>query len=131
MLEFQLIQAPVTKPWKCATCPNVSVPMTDTFIDIDGYGRVYQCQDCARRSGRVHGFVKGKRQEELNAAAKDLTLKERENDALGESLAALQEELALSEKRVKQLLEENDFLTQRNRQLEDQRKVFAAQLAEV
>lgn len=73
MLEFIVVPHPSFMPMACACCGSAAGPVVDTHRELPVYGRVYVCELCVTRAARVLGLVKGKRMNELQAAAKRLS----------------------------------------------------------
>ena len=94
MIAPEVVQTAAMYPMHCVGCTNVYGPFID-FERETHSGRIYLCRDCARTAARLFGFSKGKKLEELSAAAVSLeTATERiaELEALTVQLAPIEAE---------------------------------------
>lgn len=55
--RFQIVERPVAHPGKCAVCGATDRECVDFGMDLEDYGAVYFCVECAQEVGLAVGLV--------------------------------------------------------------------------
>lgn len=95
MRDFFVRETADQRPFRCV-CGSQAGPIVDTYLDVDGYGRVFLCEHCVSRSASSLGWRSPStalEQEEdihrLKAHVADLEEQlERERDPMSKTITA-------------------------------------------